>query len=84
MKRITLPVTPEGNDPADYDEDTLKTLNQEIDATSSGITVAEAEAYLRLYDDLKARVALRGKDTITCHKTNAYRDRCLAVLARGS
>ena len=82
MKRITLPVTPEGNDPADYAPDTLDALNAEIDQRATAIGTRQAEAYLLLFDQLKARLALRGSDTITCQITLAYRDKCLAALGR--
>lgn len=85
MKKITLPVTATGNDPADYDQQTLDDLNSQIDteqslARAGDLSVHDAQAYIALYETLKARAALRGKDEIDCPVTNGRYQDCLAVL----
>ena len=82
VKKITLPVTEDGNDPADYDEETLAKVNKDIDreaitAAYQKITPRVARHYVDLYRQL---AALRGSDGISCRKTKAYFEACLAVL----
>ena len=83
MKKITLPVTPDGNDPADYDEDGLAQMEKEITkAKASDISKREAEEYVRLYEKLKVKKLQRSDEPINCPKTNARYELCLAVLGR--
>ena len=82
-EKITLPVTPDGNDPADYGPDVLEQLNQTIDQAHSQtfISVSDAENYVSLYQALKARCALRGQDTLG-GTTHAHYEKCSAVLRK--
>jgi hypothetical protein len=80
VKKVTMPVTPDGNDPADYDESTLEALNRQVDKANANISPREAREYIDLYEQLKAKCAVRGQDVIKCPATNAKYHACLAVL----
>ena len=82
---IDLPVTPDGNDFADFDQDTLDQVNQQIDqqaalSKAGVISPAEAREYIDLYERLKVSCAIRGQDAIKCATTNNKYQACLAVL----
>ena len=79
-EEIILPVTPDGNDFADFDDATMAKVNAQIDAKCAGLTVGEAQAYVELYDRLKVICVTRGQDEIRCNKTNRKYADCLAVL----
>ena len=82
-RKITLPLTPDGNDPCDYNAEVLASLNAEIDQAHAHtyIGIEDARAYVALYQSLKARCAVRGQDEIG-GTTQAYFEKCCAVLRK--
>lgn len=83
MKKIQMPVTPEGNDPADYTDEALAEMDTEIQkAKAPAISRREAEEYIKLYEALKAKAMTRGADQIKCRVSNERYQLCLAVLGK--
>jgi len=87
MIDIDLPVTSDGNDPADYDQPTLDNLNRQIDTQhqqerlARGLTPSAGELdrmvqYLDLFREFEARTGRK----LTCIKSITHRDDCISAL----